>query len=281
MAVIHAYHVDTREPRPHGQDQAAAEALPNRLDRHGMGPDRAPDATRIPARAAPPHNLREVINALRYLVRTGCGWEMLPHDFPSWQTVYWWFHTLLRRFLFRTIHDLAVMIDRERAGREASPTAAVLDSQSLKAPAARSRGFEANKKKIVGRKRYISVDTDGRRLRVNLTTADVADSTGAQAILQAIRQRWPWVKHLFADGVYDRAKLMDKAAFRDFVIEVVRRVEGSEGFQVLPRRWVVERSFGWMVRWRRLVRDYERRINVSEAMIHLALGSLLIRRIAH
>lgn len=182
--------------------------------------------------------------------------------------------------LFSTIHTMAVMIDRERAGREASPTAAVMDSQSVKAPAAESRGFDANKK-IVGRKRHIAVDTDGRLLMVNLTTADISDSAGAQAILDAIRKRWPWVKHLFADGAYDRAKLMDKAAFLDFVIEVVRRIEGAQGFHVLPRRWVVERTFGWMMRWRRLVHDYEQRIDVSEAMIHIALGSLLIRRIAH
>ncbi len=171
-------------------------------------------------------DLREVVNALRYLVRSGCGWEMLPKDFPPWQTVYWWFRALMRRFQFSTIHNMAVMIDRERAGREASPTAAVIDSQSVKAPAAGSRGFDANKK-IVGRKRHIAVDTDGRLLMVNLTTADISDSAGAQAIPDAIRKRWPWVKHLFADGAYDRAKLMDKAAFLDFVIQVVRRIEGA------------------------------------------------------
>jgi transposase len=172
------------------------------------------------------------------------------------------------------------MVDRERAGRQASPTAAIMDSQSVKAPAAEKRGFDANKK-IVGRKRHIAVDTDGRLLMINLTTADISDSAGAQVILDAIRKRWPWVKHLFADGAYDRGQLMDKAAFLDFVIEVVRRIEGAKGFHVLPRRWVVERTFGWMTRWRRLVRDYEKRIDVSEAMIHIALGSLLLRRIAH
>lgn len=225
-------------------------------------------------------DLREVVNALRYLVRSGCGWELLPKDFPPWQTVYWWFRVLMRRFLFSTLHNMAVMIDRERGGREASPSAAVIDSQSVKAPAAKSRGFDANKK-IVGRKRHIAVDTDGRLLIVNLTTADISDSAGAQAILDAIRKRWPWVKHLFADGGYDRTKLMDKAAFLNFVIEIVRRIEGVEGFHVLPRRWVVERTFGWMMRWRRLVRDYEQRIDVSEAMIHIALAAILIRRIAH
>jgi transposase len=111
---------------------------------------------------------------------------------------------------------------------------------------------------------------------VNLTTADIADSAGAQIILDAIRRHWPWIKHLFADGAYDRRKLMDKAAFEDFVIEIVRRIEREPGFKVLPRRWVVERTFAWMMRWRRLVRDYERRIDVSKAMIHVALGSLLL-----
>jgi transposase len=96
------------------------------------------------------------------------------------------------------------------------------------------------------------VDTDGRLLMVNLTTADISDSAGAQTILEGIRKRWPWLKHLFADGAYDRTKLMDKAAFLDFVIEIVRRSDAQAGFAVIPRRWVVERTFGWMIRWRRL-----------------------------
>jgi putative transposase len=228
----------------------------------------------------PAVDLREVLNAIRYMARSGGGWRMLPRDFPPWQTVYWWFRRFVRMLLFRTIHDVALMIDRERSGRAASPTAGVIDSQTVKAPAAKKRGYDAAKK-VVGRKRHIAVDTDGRLLMVNLTTADIADSAGAQIILDAIRRRWPWIKHLFADGAYDRRKLMDKAAFEDFVIEIVRRIEGEPGFKVLPRRWVVERTFAWMMRWRRLVRDYERRIDVSKAMIHVALGSLLLRRIAH
>lgn len=225
-------------------------------------------------------DLREVLNAIRYLARTGCGWRMLPKDFPPWQTVYWWFRRFVRLLLFQTIHDVALMLDRERAGREASPTGGVLDSQSVKAPAAKERGFDGGKK-ITGRKRHVAVDTDGRLLMINLTTADISDSAGAQMILDASRKRWPWLKHLFADGAYDRGQLMDKAAFLDFVIEIVRKMEGQQGFEVLPRRWVVERTFGWMIRWRRLVRDYEQRIDVSEAMIQVAMGSLLLRRIAH
>ncbi|MDQ0394770.1 transposase [Labrys monachus] len=126
-----------------------------------------------------------------------------------------------------------------------------------------------------------SVDTDGRFLMVHLTPAGISDNAGAQMILDAIRKRWPWVKHLFADGARDRLKLMDKAAYLDFVLEIIRRSQEQAGFQVLPRRWVVERTFGWMMRWRRLVRDYERRTDVSIAMIHVAMGGILIRRNAH
>jgi transposase len=235
-----------------------------------------------PGRRGRPREIdfREVINAVRYLVRSGCGWRMLPVHFGAWQTVYGWFRELARRFLFQTIHDIELMLDRERQGREQSPSAGVIDSQSVKAPAAEVRGFDAAKK-IVGRKRHIAVDTDGRLLVVNLTPADISDSAGAQMILEGIRKRWPWVKHLFADGAYDRLKLMDKASYLDFVVEVVRRCDDQKGFKVLPRRWVVERTFGWMIRWRRLVRDYEKRIDVSQAMLLVAMGGNMLRRNAH
>lgn len=131
------------------------------------------------------------------------------------------------------------------------------------------------------RRRHIAVDTDGRLLMVNLTTADISESAGAPMILDAIRRRLPWLKHLFADGACDCGKLMDKARFLDLVIEVIRRIDTAPGFHVLPRRRVVERTFGWMVRWRRLVRDYGQRLDVSEAMIHVPMGSLLPGRISH
>ena len=223
-------------------------------------------------------DLREILNAIRSMVRSGCEWRMLPVHFPPWQTVYWWFRRFVRLLLFRTIHDLVLMIDRLRAGR-AEPSAAILDSQTVKAPAAGgSRGFDGAKK-LVGRKRHIAVDADGRLLMVNLTTGDIADSTGAQAVMDALRKRWPWIKQLFADGAYDRRQMLDKAVFLGFVVEIVRRTE--QGFAVLPRRWVVERSFAWLTRYRRLVRDYEARLDVSEAMIYAGMSSSLIRRIAH
>ena len=142
-----------------------------------------------------------MVNAIRYLVRAGCGWRMLPIHFPPCETVYWWFRRLARRFLFKTIHDVALMLDRERVGREMQPSAGVVDSQSVKSPAPGAvRGFD----KVTGRKRHVVVDTDGRLLMLNITPADISDSAGAQTILAAIRKRWPFVKHLFADGAYDR-----------------------------------------------------------------------------
>ena len=192
----------------------------------------------------PDVDLREVLNSIRYMTRSGGGVRMLPKDFPLWQTVYWWFRRFVRLMPFRTILDITLMMNRERAGREASPSAGVLDSQTVKAPAPGAKRGYAAAKKAVGRKRHVAMDTDGRLLMVNLTPADFSDSAGAQMILDAIRKRWPWIKHLFADGAYDGTQLMDKAAFLDFVIEVVRRIDGEPGFKVLPRRWVVERTFG-------------------------------------
>jgi transposase len=191
----------------------------------------------------------------------------------------WCFRRFVRRLLLRTIHDVR-LLDREREGREQSPTAAVVDSQSIKAPAAEKRGFDAGKK-VVGRKRHVAVDTDGRLLMIDLTTAVISDSAGAQAIVATVRKRWPWLKHLFADGAYDHTRLMDAATYQDFVLEIICRSDKEPGFRVLPRRWFVERTFGWMTRWKRLVRDYQQRIDVSEEMIHVTLGSPMLRRIVH
>lgn len=184
----------------------------------------------------------------------------------------------MRRLLFKIIHDVALMLDRQQQGRQEQPTAAVIDSQSVKAPGAAARGDDANKK-VSGRKRHIAVDADGRLLMVNLTPADMADSTGAEWVLVALKKRWPWVKHLVADAAYDRRRLMDEATMRGFVVEVVRKMADQHRFVPLPRRWVVERSFGRMMQWRRLVRDYERRIDVSTEMIYVAMGSLLLKRL--
>jgi putative transposase len=129
--------------------------------------------------------LRQVINALRYLVRAGCEWRMLPNDFPAYQTVYYWFRRPVRRFLVRTIHDPVSMLDRMCEEREVVPSAGIVDSLSVNTPSTRERGYDA-RKKISGRKRHIAVDTDGRLPAVNLTPADILDSTGAQPALDAL-----------------------------------------------------------------------------------------------
>jgi hypothetical protein len=183
--------------------------------------------------------------------------------------------------LFRTIHDVALMMDRERVGREASPTAGTINSQSVMAPNANSVA-KARARRSSGES-AISPSTatgccaaddqpdDRRYLRFRRSPK----------ILDAIRKRRPWLKHLFEDGAYGRDKFMGNAAFLDFVIEIARRIGAEPRFKVLPRRWLVERTFSWMTRWRRLVRDYQTRCDVSEAMIHVATGCLLLRRIAH
>jgi putative transposase len=157
-------------------------------------------------------DLREVLNAIRYMVRSGCEWRMLPVHFPPWQTVYWWFRRFVRLLLFRTIHDVVLMIDRERAGRPAEPSAAILGSQTVKAPAG-TRGFDGAKK-VVGRERHIAVDTDGRLLMVHLTTGDIADSTGAQAVMEALRKRWPWIRHRAGTFLAGRYHISSRSGMR-------------------------------------------------------------------
>jgi transposase len=223
-------------------------------------------------------DLHEVINAIRYLVRSSYEGRMLRHDFPPWQTVYWWFRRFVRRLLFRVIHDVALTLGRQLSERGAQPSAGVLDSQTVRAPAARERGYDTNKK-ITGRKRHIAVDTDGRLLMINLTAASISDSAGAQKVLDALKQRWPWLERLFADSAYDRRTLLDRAAFLNFIVEVVRKIQDQHTFVPLPRRWVVERTFGWVMRWRGLVHDYEQRIDVAGQMIYVATGSLLLKRL--
>jgi putative transposase len=123
------------------------------------------------------------------------------------------------------------------------------------------------------------VDADGRLLMVNLTPVDIADSTGAEWVLMALKTRWPWIRHLFADVAYDRCRLLDEATMLGFVVDVVRKMANQLSFVPLPHRWMVERSLGWMMQWRRLVKDYEQRIDVSTEMIYVAMGSLLLKRL--
>jgi hypothetical protein len=164
--------------------------------------------------------------------------RMLPVHFGPWRTVYRWFRRSVRRLPFRAVHDTALMLDRERAGRGADPSAGVLDSQTVEAPHAPGGGGYDAAKRTKGRKRRVAVDTDGRLLMADPAAADAQGAAGAELVAAALRERWPWLKHLFADGAYDRGKLVSAAAYRDFAVEVVRKLPGQKGFQVLPSRWV-------------------------------------------
>jgi transposase len=221
--------------------------------------------------------MREVVNAIFYILRGGLLWRMLPEHFPPHQTTYRWFVRFRDIGLWESINHHLVTLDRERTGREASPTASIIDTQSVKTTEAGGpRGYDAAKK-VAGRKRHALVDTDGRALKLQIHPAPVQDRDGAIPLLKASRPWYPFIERVFADSVYAGEKLANATRI---IVEIVRRLANQVGFAVLPRRWVVERFFAWINRNRRLAKDFEGTVASATAFLYAASVMLLTRRLA-
>ncbi len=222
---------------------------------------------------------RDILNAIFYITRTGCQWRYLPSDFAPWQTVYYHFNKLKKLKIWNKISDALVKKVRIKAGKNESPSAAIIDSQSVKSTEMPGeRGFDAGKK-INGIKRHILVDTLGLIIALIVHPANIQDRDGAQLLLAKITGRFPRLRLIWADGGY-AGKLIDwvKDQF-GLTLDIVKRNQQQKGFAVLRKRWIVERTFGWLNRHRRLSKNYERLTDTSEAMVRLAMINLMVRRL--
>ena len=226
------------------------------------------------------HDLREIVNAILYVNRTGIGWPYLPHDFPPHQSVYVYFCAWARDGTAEKIHEMLRRRVRQMAGRQAEPTAALIDAQSIRTSSnvpESSQGAD-NAKKIVGRKRHIATDTLGLLLVILITAASVQDTTGGRDVIDALANGHPSVVKTWVDAGY-KSSVIARGAAHGIDVEVVTKIPGQGGFVPQPKRWAVERTFGWLMQHRRLVRDYETHPEHSRSMIHWAMIDNMSRRI--
>jgi len=225
-------------------------------------------------------DMRTMVNAMLYLVVTGCQWRMLPREYPAWQSVYTYFRQWRSDGTWRRIHETLRAQVRQRERRHKHPTAAALDSQSVKTAAGPGvHGYDAGKK-INRRKRHLLVDTLGLLLVVVVTSASVSDPAGARLIFARLTGACKKLRRIWVDGTY-RGHLLEWVLLHfHFLLQPVMHRKGQKGFAVLPRRWVVERTFAWLTQCRRLAKDYETLPQSSEAMIYIAMTRLMLRRLA-
>lgn len=228
----------------------------------------------------PQHDLRRIMDAILYMDRTGIPWRYLPHDFPPWETVYGYFAAWQKDGIFDQLNGILRQLVRQAEGRDAEPSACVLDAQSIKTSAnvpATGQGIDAGKK-IAGRKRHLGVDTLGLLPAVWVTAASVSDNVGGIHLLSRIAAAHPQVRKAWTDTGY-RTKAIEHGARLGIDVEAVHRDPTTKGFNVIPRRWVVERTFGRLMHHRRLAHDYETHPHRSEAMIRLAMIDVISRRL--
>jgi len=228
------------------------------------------------------HDRRRMLDAIFYLVRGGIAWAALPAEFPPAKTVYGLFRRWVRAGAWRRLHD--ALRDRARiaTGRSPTPTAAIIDSASVRGAdtvPARSRGYDAGKR-VNGRKRHIAVDTGGLLLAVVVTIAGLQDRDGAHRLLAALRATFSTISLIWADAGYAGRLVSWAKTVLAFTVTIVKRTDDLAGFQVIPRRWVVERTLAWISKYRRCVRDYETLPEHAEAMVHIAMIMTMSRRLA-
>lgn len=224
---------------------------------------------------------REIVNAILYRTRTGCSWRQLPSDFPHWRTVYDYYVAWKADHTLDVLHDKLRARVRAAEGRSPKPSAGIIDSQSVKGAdtvGAATRGYDAGKK-VNGRKRHIAVDTIGMLLVVMVTAASVQDRDGARGLLARVRCHYPHLRLVWADGGYAGKLVAWAANLLEITVTVVAKPAGQRGFEVLPRRWVVERTFAWLTKCRLLARDYERLPGHAEADVQWAMVGLMLRRL--
>lgn len=221
---------------------------------------------------------RDIYNAIRYVQRSGCQWRMLPKEFPPWSIVYITFYRLSKRGVWEKIqHHLRKKV-REKYQKNPDPSVAIIDTQSVKTvQKGKQRGYDAHKK-VAGRKRHIAVDTLGLLLTVVVHSAGISDSRGVHLVLIKLFRFLPYLLTIFCDNGYKSGVIAWAKAMFGYVLAVVRRAE-TPTFTVLPKRWIVERSFGWFLFQRRLAKDYEHNPRISENMIYIASSTLTLRRL--